>query len=226
LRAVLFDAGNTLIHMPRAAEEVFTDLCLAFGASVSPEQAWTACRAAESYYADHYLTYAGDQGAFWHSYHSAALASIGIDDADGSKARALSHGFGRAGIWQAYPEAASVCERLKAAGLRLAVISNGSVTVRNLLDQAGLLHHFELVIASQDLGIQKPDPRIFQAALAALGVEAGEAVYVGDLYEVDVAGAREAGMGAVLIDRQGASAHDCPTITTLDELIPLVLQKP
>jgi putative hydrolase of the HAD superfamily len=219
---VLFDAGNTLIHMPRSAEAILQDLCLQIGVSVTPEQAHTACRASEQYYSDHYLAFRGDQGAFWKSYHSAALASIGVEDADGTKAEALSHGFGRSGVWQAYPDAAPVCERLRERGLKLGVVSNASITVRDLLSQAGLLHLFEVVIASQDLGIQKPDPLIFHAALTTLGVDPSEALYAGDLYEVDFLGAQGAGLAAVLIDREGTTAFDCPTLRSLDELLHLV----
>jgi putative hydrolase of the HAD superfamily len=223
LEAILFDAGNTLIYMPRRPEEILQELCTGLGYNIGLEEAREACRRSERYYARHYLGYNGDQGEFWHRYHAEALRHLAIEDPTGEKAAYLSHGFGREGVWQAYPEAAGVCQRLRAAGLRLGVVSNGSVTVADLLSQAGLLSLFEVVIASQSLGIQKPDPRIFASAVGKLAVEPRRTLYVGDLYEVDVLGARAAGLHAVLIDREGGSGgRDCPVIGDLRELIPLV----
>ncbi len=222
LRAVLFDVGGTLLHMPRAAEEILAELCLRMGLAISPDEARAACRASERFYSRHYLGYTGNQGSFWHRYHSAALEQLGIEDPDGKRAEYLSHGFGREGVWRAYPDAPRVCERLRAAGIRLAAVSNGPATVRDLLEQAGLLPFFDAVLASQALGIEKPDPRVFQAALEAVGVDAGEAVFVGDLYDVDVVGARAAGIVPVLIDRGGGPARDCMTVRSLEELPALV----
>ncbi len=222
-KAVLFDAGNTLIYMPRTPEEILRDLCGQLGSAIELEQARGACRQSEHYYVRHYLGYTGDQGEFWHRYHGEALRYLGIQDPTGEKAAFLSHGFGRAGVWQPYPEAAGVCRRLQSMGLKLGVVSNGSVTVSDLLSQAGLLPFFPVVVASQSVGIQKPDPRIFQVALERLEVEPDEALYVGDLYEVDVLGARAAGVAAVLIDREGAGGdRDCPVIRSLESLVPLL----
>jgi FMN phosphatase YigB (HAD superfamily) len=69
-----------------------------------------------------------------------------------------------------------------------------------------LAQYFDVLIDSKLVGFEKPDPRIFQPALAGLGVAPEEALYVGDLYEVDVIGARRAGMAAVLLDPGGLHA--------------------
>ena len=90
-------------------------------------------------------------------------------------------------------------ERLRAAGLRLGVVSNSDGRVEAALTAAGLRDCFEVVIDSALFGSEKPDPAIFRAALEALGVSPDEALYVGDLYEVDVIGARAAGIEAILL---------------------------
>ena len=89
--------------------------------------------------------------------------------------------------------------RLRAAGLRLGVVSNSDGRVEQALDAAGLRDYFDVVVDSALVGVEKPDPAIFRAALDALGVAPEEALYVGDLYEVDVVGARAAGIEAVLL---------------------------
>ena len=80
--------------------------------------------------------------------------------------------------------------RLRAAGIRLGIVSNSDGRVEQALEAAGLRDYFDVVVDSALVGVEKPDPAIFRAALDALGVAAGEALYVGDLYEVDVLGAR------------------------------------
>jgi putative hydrolase of the HAD superfamily len=96
-------------------------------------------------------------------------------------------------------QSAKSLQRLRTAGLRLGVVSNSDGRVEQALEAAGLRPYFDVVIDSTLLGVEKPDPRIFHAALQALGVAPEEALYVGDLYEVDVVGARSAGIEAVLL---------------------------
>lgn len=223
IRAVLFDAGDTLIYMPNNPETTLQEVCRQWGLVVSDEDARRACRQSERYYSQHYLTYKGDHGEFWRRFHGEGLRSLGIDDPTGEKADYLSHIFGRQGVWLAFPDAASVCQQLRSMGLKLAVVSNGPNTTSDLLAQSGLLPYFDLVVASQDLGIQKPDPRIFLFALDKLGVSSQEALFVGDLFDVDVLGAKAAGINAVMIDRHSPNARaDCPVIRNLEELIPLI----
>jgi HAD superfamily hydrolase (TIGR01509 family) len=87
----------------------------------------------------------------------------------------------------------------------LGVVSNSDGRVEEALRAAGLLHYFDVIVDSTLAGVEKPDPAIFRPALGALGVAPEEAVYVGDLYDVDVLGARAAGMGAILFAPSGAS---------------------
>jgi putative hydrolase of the HAD superfamily len=94
-------------------------------------------------------------------------------------------------------------EALARAGVRRALIcdtgfSPGRV-VRRLLERAGLLHLLEVHVFSDEAGVPKPHPRVFQQALAPLGVAPGAALHVGDLRRTDVAGARGAGLGSVRI---------------------------
>ncbi len=115
--------------------------------------------------------------------------------------------------------APEVLDRLRAAGLRLGVVSNSDGRVEEALAAAGLRDRFEVVLDSALVGVEKPDPAIFRAALDALGVAPADALYVGDLYEVDVVGARAAGMEAVLLaPGAGGSAADCPRFGSLAAL--------
>ena len=116
-------------------------------------------------------------------------------------------------------------ERLRTAGLRLGVVSNSDGRVEAALAAAGLRDCFEVVIDSALFGSEKPDPAIFRAALETLGVAPDEALYVGDLYEVDVVGARAAGIeGILLLPETAAAPAGVRRVATLaalaDQLLP------
>jgi putative hydrolase of the HAD superfamily len=92
-------------------------------------------------------------------------------------------------------------EVLAEAGLRRALIcdtgfSPGRV-VRRLLERTGLLEHLEVLVFSDEAGVPKPHPRVFERALQGLSVPSSDAVHVGDLRRTDVAGGRGVGMGTV-----------------------------
>ena len=107
-------------------------------------------------------------------------------------------------LWRVIrPGTGDLLERLKSRGFKLAVISNADGRVANDARRFGLAAHFDLIIDSQVVGVAKPDPRIFQIALERLGVAPGEALYAGDIYSIDMVGARAAGIEGRLIDRLG-----------------------
>jgi putative hydrolase of the HAD superfamily len=115
--------------------------------------------------------------------------------------------------------------RLKSAGLLLGVVSNSEGRVAEALEAAELRQYFDVVIDSGLIGIEKPDPRIFHAALEALGVGADEALYVGDLYDVDVVGARAAGIEAVLLRAAPGGTPDCQTTSSIEALVERMMEK-
>ena len=128
---------------------------------------------------------------------------LGLDDSKVEElASALAAEHERKHLWCVLnPDAAPVLEGLKGEGIRLAAISNSpDGAVENMVRALGVEGHLEFALDSQKVGYAKPDPRIFAEAVGRLGVDAREAVYVGDSYTQDVAGAREAGLNAVLYD--------------------------
>ena len=93
--------------------------------------------------------------------------------------------------------------RLRAAGIRLAVVSNSEGTVEAMLNEAGLGRYLDTVVDSWVVGVAKPDPRIFQIALDRLGADPQSAVMLGDVPAIDMEGARAASVAGVLIDPLG-----------------------
>jgi putative hydrolase of the HAD superfamily len=127
--------------------------------------------------------------------------------------------------FQAFPDAAPALRRLRAAGARLVVVSNWDVSLHERLAETGLAELVDGAVASAEVGSAKPDPRIFEIALACAGVGPGGADgawHVGDSVEADVAGARAAGIRPVLVARGGRAPAPAGVrvIASLDELAP------
>jgi putative hydrolase of the HAD superfamily len=207
LRSVTFDCWGTLLYEPDPLPGFQRRLAAlaeaAAGAGVRPA-ADTVRAALDTAWRRHIALWergvssgAAEIGAF-------ALAELGVGDAD--VAARLATRLAEASLAcrvLALDGARASLERLAEAGLRRALVCDTGFTpgrlVRELLDRSGLLEHLEVCVFSDEVGVPKPHPSVFRAALAPLGTAPAEAVHVGDLRRTDVAGARGAGMGSVRI---------------------------
>ena len=216
LRAVLFDAGNTLLFLDyvRMAEGVSAALGIRLKGEHLSSHASAAARAMEAATGKDQ-----DRAA---AYIEALFRLSGVPAERLGEVRiCLNHMHRERNLWSAVAKgSAESLARLRAAGLRLGVVSNSDGRVEEALQAAGLRHYFDSVIDSALVGVEKPDPRIFQAALNALGVAPDEALYVGDLYEVDIVGARAAGIQAVLLGSSKAEpSAPCLTADSIEDLV-------
>lgn len=124
------------------------------------------------------------------------------------------------------PQAHGVLRTLHGHGLTLGMISNSNGWVERLVTERGLRPYFHFVLDSRLIGVEKPDPRIFQIALDQVGISPAEALYIGDLYSIDVVGSRAAGMRAILLDPAGLWNHvDCLKARNLAEAADLILRQ-
>jgi putative hydrolase of the HAD superfamily len=125
-----------------------------------------------------------------------------------------------------FPDAAPALAALRAAGLRLAVVSNWDCSLRSVLGELGLAGAVDAIIVSAEAGAPKPEASIFLAALDELRRGPAEAVFVGDSLETDVLGARAAGLRGLLLERNGATAapgtDDVERVFSLHEVVELV----
>jgi putative hydrolase of the HAD superfamily len=215
LRAVLFDAGNTLLFLDhdRMAAAVGATL----GVPLDPERlagaAGHAARAAERA--------RGMDRDRARVYLEALFTGAGVPaDRMTEVSDCLQRLHREHHLWcRLAAGTREALDRLRAGGLRLGVVSNSDGRVEEALIAAGLRDCFDVVLDSALVGVEKPDPAIFRAALDALGVAPEETLYVGDLYDVDVVGARAAGMEAVLLvaDADGPGP-DCRRFTSIAAL--------
>ena len=215
LRAVLFDAGNTLVFLDyaRLAQGVGEALGIPLSAEALAAQVTAASRAMEQ---------GGNDQQRAAVFLETMFLGAGVPPARLGEVRAcLGRMHGERHLWCAVqPGSAESLARLKAAGLRLGVVSNSDGRVEQALVAAGLRDFFDVVIDSALVGLEKPDPRIFRVALDALGVLPEEALYVGDLYDIDVLGAQSAGVPAIWFGSPaGDLAPACPTTSSIRELV-------
>ncbi len=215
LRAVLFDAGNTLLFLDyvRMAEGVGAALGVPLTGQGLAAGAPAAARAMEAP--------RGTDRERAGVYFDALFRHAGVPaDRLAEVRERLTAMHAEHHLWCGIAEGTlDALTRLRRAGLRLGVVSNSDGRVEEALAAAGLRECFDVVIDSAVVGVEKPDPAIFRAALDALGVPAGEALYVGDLYEIDVVGANAAGLPAVLLAPPGAPRPlGCATIGSLRAL--------
>jgi putative hydrolase of the HAD superfamily len=221
LRAIFFDAGNTLVRIDYAAVAA---ALAARGARTTPEALQQAeWRARVRLDADLFAA-AGEPAstearATHRRYLAYVLEGVGVTDpvlVDAMDDWRRDHDA-PFGLWTApEPDAAPALALARGAGLRTAVISNSNGTIRRILERLGLLPLVDVVLDSQEEGVEKPHPAIFERALARAGVGPHEAAYVGDLYSIDVLGARRCGLRPVLLDPGGHwGERDCERAATV-----------
>lgn len=123
--------------------------------------------------------------------------------------------------WRPDPEALPLLRHLRKS-MRTALISNFDhpPPLLERIARDGLSEHLECVVVSGDVGVEKPDPAVFAPALAATGLDPAEVLFVGDSAE-DVAGARAAGLGPVLVDRMGNGPPVPPDVRVIRSLAEL-----
>jgi HAD superfamily hydrolase (TIGR01549 family) len=220
LETVFLDAGGVLIYpnwwrvsAALAAQAV----------AVSPEALVAADPVARRALDDTQLIGGTTDASRGWLYFDMVLAEAGIPRTDATAAAlAELHQYHTASnLWEYIPaHVVPALERLRARGLRLVVVSNANGTLRAHMDRLDLTRRFDCVLDSADEGVEKPDPRFFEIALSRSGARKDSTIHVGDLYHVDVVGARNAGLRGVLLDEAGLRPDaDCPRIRTLDELV-------
>jgi putative hydrolase of the HAD superfamily len=219
-RAVLLDALGTLVELQPPWPLLRGTLAARHGIEISETDAKRAMLAEMAYYRAHHRE-GSDRSSLADLRERCALvlreqlpqaASLGIGELKEALLDALR--------FSPFPDAAPTLATLRAAGVRLAVVSNWDCSLRSVLAELGLAAAVDAVVVSAEVGAAKPDPAIFEAALRELRRDPGEAVFVGDSLETDVLGAREAGLRALLLDRTGAdrAPADVERIFSLQEL--------
>lgn len=162
-----------------------------------------------------------DQQRGW-TYFNLVLERAGVElDASTDAALAELHAYHQQhNLWETVgDEVRPALTALRAIGCRLVVVSNANGTLHRAFSRLGIHDWFDAVFDSCDEGVEKPDPRFFTLALTRTGSDPASTVHVGDLYHVDVVGARSAGLRAILVDEADLYGDcDCPRVRSIADL--------
>jgi putative hydrolase of the HAD superfamily len=227
IKAVFFDLYHTLLGYDPPREELQARALKEFGFEVDAEALRRPLVVADEYiYREHARVSLGqrskeEQMAVWAQYERILLREAGIE-ADDQLIMELLGKMREFGLKQVlFDDVLPTLNELKKQGLILGLISNVDQDITSLLDNLGLTALLQVVVTSQDAGFNKPSPEIFQEAVKKAGVQANEALYVGDQYQIDVVGANKAGMKGILIDRIDyfTEVDDCPRLQNLMQIL-------
>lgn len=221
IKAVLFDLGLTLIGTA-SFPEIYQQILARFGIDASVDDIIKAQKAAESecdtstYDEEH-------RKEFWTNYNVALLEKLGVEENRIFVASQIDELWWRYSQVRLYPEAEETLSGLKAKGLKLGLVSNGfKQDLDHVLGKLGLEKWFDAIVCIDSCNCAKPDKRIFLYALDRLGIQADEAIFVGDSVLYDYEGALRAGIKPYLIDREAKPKSRYDTITSLTELLTIV----
>lgn len=204
--AVIFDLWNTLIPLPETIKErAFRETASVLGTNpsllIGP---WVETRAHRETrdLLEYFFWLRGILGADWSD----------EDIKEAMRVRKSIHGMAFQTIDE---DTVKVLRALRARGLKTAVVSNCSSDVRELLSASVLGTLLDVVVLSSEIGIMKPDLRIYTYAASLLGVACNRCVYVGDGYDNELEGAAAVGMHPLLLASGSKQRWSGPHVTTL-----------
>jgi putative hydrolase of the HAD superfamily len=228
-KAFFFDWFNTLTTYYPPREEAYAVACSDLGLEVTLGQLSRGLLLADQFYSDENARSPikkrepKEMIAVYVRYGQVALRGAGLPDSEETVLKVMQkvRGAFNSPRFALYNDVLPALASLKSRGLVLGLISNIDQDIKPVCTELGLDTYIAHVVTSKDVRSEKPHPLIFLAALDSAGVEAKEAIYVGDQYSCDVVGARGVGMKPVLVDRYDLfpEVTDCARIRSLAELV-------
>lgn len=228
--AVLFDAGDTLVHPDPSFGGLLVELMAGFGLRFEEDlverhvrQVLGEAVAAAAASGQTWSTTPERSRAFWTRTYRALLGRLSVEDGSDTIASALYDQFAQPSRYALFPDSAPTLRELAEQGYVLGVVSNWEGWLAGLLERLGIAPLLRVMVVSGAEGVEKPDPRIFSLALERGALEPGRTVYVGDSLTHDVAPALAMGMGAVLLDRHGKHRRArVPIVGSLEEVAAVI----
>ena len=227
IRAVLFDAGGTLVRAYPSVGHVYAGEAARFGVAVAPEslsehfgEAWRRLRPQEDH-ASPFRTSEAHERAWWRALVEAVFDAAGLlnafDNNFDAFFNALYDRFESPDVWHMFDDVVPTLDALNDAGIRMAIVSNWDSRLPRLMNALGLADRFEFILTSAEAGYSKPHAAIFETAVERLALSRHQVLNVGDGIEEDVRGAIAAGLQGVHLDRNENSAGSISTLIDLAE---------
>ena len=224
-RAVSFDVTGTLLGLPRLGE-IYAETFRRHGAGVPAatmaevvHAVWQEFSIRTPLGEDRFSAHPEGAKGFWRELVARVAARLELPPPSPFLAAELFERFAHAEAWEVFADARAALASLQRAGLRLAVVSNFDARLPRLLADTGLGELLDVVVYSEEVGVEKPHPAIFEELLERLGLPAARVLHVGDSRRDDVEGARAVGMQALWLTR-GSRRGDLSSLAELDERLP------
>lgn len=211
--AIILDCGDTMLALDPPRERLLADVLQTLGHDISVAETAMAYRLVDFAFKQQSSVQKSeaDRGAFYRAFNRKLLLALGLESHLDDVDAALRQAFREHRRWAPI---AGTLEALDLLGKRypLYVLANWDRHLPTLLESVGIAHHFEAIHASEVLGAEKPDPRIYSAFADETGLDLSRCAYIGNEYTADVVGGRAAGLTPVLLDHPGhyTSVVDCP----------------
>lgn len=217
--AIFFDFGETLATLAPPKEVLFIQAARLIGLELDPAAVSRAYQIVDfnNKYSSVTLR---DRAAFYENYNRQLAEALGISSHFAKLRPVLTEHFRKEKKWILFDDSSRVLNQLQKFGRPLALVANWNLNLATLTEKLGIGSYFSTIVASETVGVEKPDPAIFHLAADRLSLSTQEQMilYVGNDYGLDVMGARAAGLTPVLIDRYALYPHaDCPRFASLDE---------
>jgi putative hydrolase of the HAD superfamily len=217
VKAVLFDLGGTLVKL-EDAPVVFKRILSAYGVEVSLEKLAEVHRRQNEDLDNDELALMGK--AYWVQWNRRLLHSAGIDENVDFLAEKIDERWLDYAGLQLYPETFQVLTMLKESHVKIGIVTNGlERDYQRILKDLNLNGFFDVVVGLDSCKKAKPSREIFDYALDKLGVNAGEAIFVGDSVSCDYEGAKRAGLKPILIVRDNCASLGYTAISSLTEVL-------
>lgn len=221
IQAIFFDIGDTLVFDSPPLPERLASAARSAGLTLDPARLPEAFRTAEAFAVQRYVDgVAWDAPGALRDVVEVLLSAMAHPPLTDSQWAMLASAFASAPFTRYVPpEAHALLTELTRRGFLLGAISDWEDTLPDVLAELGLLPCFRALSISACVGVTKPNPLLFEDALAQTNLLPDACLHVGDWYELDVAGARTAGMSALLFDwAERRPDTDCPRVTTWEQL--------
>ncbi len=223
---LFFDFGGTLAHASADLDEpwrVWVRVAGGLGIELPVDRLRAADQEADQRFQELSYSYHGRSAEFWKLRDGWMIDQLGVRERKEELIASVQAIFDDPSNYQIYPETRGTLEELVRAGYPIGVISNATDRLPAVLRHLGLADFFHTVTYSQEVGADKPDPRIFATALARAGRSPAEAIHIGDTWEADYVGARGAGVRAIWVNRHGGDPPEaCEMVRDLRGLPPLL----
>ena len=223
---LVFDVGGTLLQLNNdALAQTYVATAAALGVSIDLQQTRAVIAKLEGelpiWQQKRSVSLEKDNGReFWNDFYAEGFRRLGITCDMSPAVNEIRERFQRAEFEMLFDDVLPTLEALSARGTPMGILSNFSANLENVLRQVGVYQYFQFFVVSAVAGVEKPNPKIFDLTMQVANRPPQTIVYIGDSIFHDIEGARQAGIAAILVDRQNRHPKfDGPRIRDLRELI-------